>query len=512
MMGTGQVNVQGAEATTREAVGPLLLRIKSSHGFSNCPRLSRLLDYLVEHSLAGETRELQEYAVGVEVFDRGPNFDPHSDTIVRVTARRLRERLSEYYQGPGLNDPLMLVIPKGHYRIEFQPRRHSPRRFHALLAACMVMVGIAVYIGLSDSGYTGTPSATMSPPHPTSAPGKRLSAAQTSVKMANHLFNRRGPGDVESALVKFNQALAVDPELVDAWVGIAGCLKILAYEGSTDFEQSLTRQETALTTALDLDPYHAEANMRMAYIYWTRGDIERSVEHRSRALETGSNSALVQSIAAGMYYREGDHPMAIARQRSAVALEPLSFVYQANLGIMLYQNLQLEEALKPLRAARILSPERGAELDADIARVLILLARFEEVADLVNQLPAGADRDQLRGMLAHAKGQYEEASAAIALLAARRGPAPSILLVEAYAFVDETDKAMKQLAVSRALIEQTREFKSKRVHYPERLLFSPFLQPLRQDPRWRQFWQSDPLAHLFMKESSNLLENRALGM
>ena len=204
--------------------------------------------------------------------------------------------------------------------------------------------------------------------------------------------------------------------------------------------------------------------------------------------------------------------MAIAHQRSAVALAPLSFVYQANLGIMLYQDMQLEEALEPLRAARILSPERGAELDADIARTLILLERFEEVTNLVNQLPAGADRDQLRGMLAHAQAQYEEASAALALLAARRGPESSILLVEAYAFVDQTDKALEQLAVSRALIEQTPEFKNKREHYPERLLFSPFLQPLRQDPRWHRFWQSGPLAHLSIEQSSNLLENRDLGM
>ena len=50
--------------------------------------------------------------LGREVFDRGTDYDPRLDPIVRVEARRLRQRLAEYYDGRGANDPVVLTIPK----------------------------------------------------------------------------------------------------------------------------------------------------------------------------------------------------------------------------------------------------------------------------------------------------------------------------------------------------------------------------------------------------------------
>lgn len=58
----------------------------------------RLLYYLVERCLAGDRAALSEAAIAVAVFRRDPaSYDPHVDPIVRVTMRRLRGRLSEYY-------------------------------------------------------------------------------------------------------------------------------------------------------------------------------------------------------------------------------------------------------------------------------------------------------------------------------------------------------------------------------------------------------------------------------
>ena len=513
MKTTGLVTVQRAGTTTRAAVEPLLTRIISSPGFSNSPRLSRLLQYLVEHSLAGDDRELQEYAVGMEVFDRGPEFDPHSDTIVRVTARRLRKRLGEYYDGPGQEESLVLAMPKGHYRVEFQVRRHPLRRFEAPIAVCIALVGIAVYLGLPDSEPASVVNGEIqSNLPPVAIAAQSPSGSQAAVELGRHLFSRRGPGDVERALDKFNRALAIDPELVDAWVGIAGCLKILAHEGSIDFDQSLARQHTVLSAALRIDPQHAEANMRMAYVYWAQGDDENKMKYRSRALEAGNDNALVQSIAAGMLQRAGDHGQAIAFQRRAVELNPLSFVNQSNLGHLLYQNFQLEEALGPLGEARTLSPEMGHETDADIARVLILLERHTEAGELAAKLPPGADRDQLYSLMTPAQQLGEEASDALTSLEARPGPEPAIRLAEVYAFIGETDRALLQLAASRALIEQAWERELNREHQLERLIFSPYLQPLHSDPRWYEFWHSTSLAHLVADERPSGFGVRGFGV
>ena len=84
--------------------------------FANAPTLARFLGHVVEHSLLPDPVALKEYTLGVEVFGRGDDFDPRMDTIVRTHARRLRARLAEYYQGPGCEDPIVIGMPKGHYR------------------------------------------------------------------------------------------------------------------------------------------------------------------------------------------------------------------------------------------------------------------------------------------------------------------------------------------------------------------------------------------------------------
>ena len=51
----------------------------------------------------------------MEVFDRPSSFDPRTDTIVRVEARRLRSKLKEYYEGEGRGDSVRIDFPKGSY-------------------------------------------------------------------------------------------------------------------------------------------------------------------------------------------------------------------------------------------------------------------------------------------------------------------------------------------------------------------------------------------------------------
>src|SRR4030095_1424816 len=65
---------------------------------------------------------LKEYRIGVEVFDRGRDFDPRVDPIVRVQATKLRSKLVEYYAGDGANDPIVISIPKGGYAAEIARR------------------------------------------------------------------------------------------------------------------------------------------------------------------------------------------------------------------------------------------------------------------------------------------------------------------------------------------------------------------------------------------------------
>ena len=99
-----------------------LERILNSAQLVTSPSLSRFLRYIVEETLAGRSAEIREYTLGVYVFDRGDDFNPRLDPIVRVQARNLRGRMAKYYEGPGAEDPIRIELPKGTYVPLFHKR------------------------------------------------------------------------------------------------------------------------------------------------------------------------------------------------------------------------------------------------------------------------------------------------------------------------------------------------------------------------------------------------------
>jgi serine/threonine-protein kinase len=112
---------RGPAGPAADAVRGQLTRILGSQAFAHAPMLRRLLRHVVEHTLDG-AQELKEYAVGVDVFDRGPEFDPRTDTIVRVQARRLRAKLDDYYRSEGAADAVLIELPKGRYLAEWRTK------------------------------------------------------------------------------------------------------------------------------------------------------------------------------------------------------------------------------------------------------------------------------------------------------------------------------------------------------------------------------------------------------
>lgn len=97
-------------------------RILRSRAFIQSHRIRRFLQFVVEESLLGQPHRLKEYLIGLEVFDRREAFDPRVDSIVRVEARRLRNKLEEYYRTEGQEDPVRVLLRKGSYVPIFEYR------------------------------------------------------------------------------------------------------------------------------------------------------------------------------------------------------------------------------------------------------------------------------------------------------------------------------------------------------------------------------------------------------
>lgn len=103
------------EMLSINAIKEQLEQILSSHYFQTCQQLSNFLQFVVEETLAGREKQINQYLIAVKALNRSNDFNPQADPIVRIEARRLRRVLSQYYQELGQQDPIRIEIPKGGY-------------------------------------------------------------------------------------------------------------------------------------------------------------------------------------------------------------------------------------------------------------------------------------------------------------------------------------------------------------------------------------------------------------
>jgi hypothetical protein len=126
------MNVTRVQVPQREQYLAQIDRLLNSHVLHGSESLCKLLRYLAEHALDHPGSPLKEYQIATEVFRRSPNFDPQSDSTIRVQAGRLRLKIAEYYASEGADEPIQVEIPKGTYVVSFHPRESVVTRQQAL--------------------------------------------------------------------------------------------------------------------------------------------------------------------------------------------------------------------------------------------------------------------------------------------------------------------------------------------------------------------------------------------
>jgi len=97
-------------------------RIVASKAFKTSEVHRNLFNYLADKSLAGEAHNLKEYTVGLDVFGKPASYDPRQESVVRMHVGRLRQKLAEYYRTEGVDDVVVVDLPKGGFALTFEPR------------------------------------------------------------------------------------------------------------------------------------------------------------------------------------------------------------------------------------------------------------------------------------------------------------------------------------------------------------------------------------------------------
>ena len=89
-------------------------KVLASELFLRSERLSGFLRFVVEETLNGRGETLKESVLAHELYGKEADFDGATNPIVRVDARRLRDKLREYYAYQ-TGDPVVIALPKGSY-------------------------------------------------------------------------------------------------------------------------------------------------------------------------------------------------------------------------------------------------------------------------------------------------------------------------------------------------------------------------------------------------------------
>lgn len=311
-----------------------LERVLASPAFAGAQAHQRLLRHLVEHSLAGRLAMLKETLLGIEVFMRpAESFDPRRDSIVRVEARRLRERLRQHYAHDAASD-LMIDLPKGSYRPQFVLR----------------------------------------PPDATRAQA-------TELVERGQFFLRQGHDEGHrKALERFEAAVRAAPGLVGAHSGVARAWLQLVATNLEPPRPGIDLALAAVRRALALQPTHADSLVLAAQLtHRFEFDWPAARTLFERAARAAPGSAFVRHAKALSLMMRGDFVGAESELAQARQLDPLQLGLRAHQALLHLYRRQWDAAEDVLQALLDMSADNvlGMSLLAYVA-----LCRGEPAAAL----------------------------------------------------------------------------------------------------------------------------------
>ncbi len=354
-----------------------LSRITGSRQFQRSRRHQKLLRHLVEQAVLGNTGALKEPMLAYEVFKRPIEaFDPARDTIVRVEARRLRQRLERYYGDEGRDATLEIHLPVGSYVPMLRRREGS---LDGVDERARDLVERGEYF-------------------------LRQPLSQETMKLA---------------LARFDEAVRVSPDYVQAHVGMGRAWFNLAVGWYSEPAVAAGHAMEALQRALRLDANHPTAHALLAAVlHQFEYDWPAAEANFQRATTLAPHQAFVHSAYGYHMLVRGMCDMAERELVLARRLDPQYVNARMHMvNLRLVQN-RLSDAEAELDAMRDIAPDNMPA--AGLAGFISML-RGDAQAALRHYQHAwelAPDHPNVQACLAAARGFAGDLAGADATLAA----------------------------------------------------------------------------------------------
>jgi TolB-like protein/Flp pilus assembly protein TadD len=294
---------------------------------------------------------------------------------------------------------------------------------------------------------------------------------------ARHLGNQQTAKSLEQSNAFYQEALAIDPDYVAAWNGLATNYTRQAGTGLRAFGEGYTLAREASNRALVIDPTNALAQANLAWIaMYHDGDLAAAARYLNRAYTLEPDNPDITRIAAILSKSLGRINESIALQKQVVALDPVNPIGHSNLGLAYLSANRPDDAIAAFHKALVLSPERiGVQYSLGVA--LLLKGESEAALEVMQQESFVVFRLIGLSMAFHALGRPAEAEVALTELIEKYEQDAAYNIAYIMAFRGEADRAFEWL-------EKSAQYNDPGL--PE-LLTDPLFTNIHNDSRWLPF-------------------------
>jgi TolB-like protein/Tfp pilus assembly protein PilF len=291
-------------------------------------------------------------------------------------------------------------------------------------------------------------------------------------------FAKRTKDDILKSIDYYQQAIKLDPKFARAYVGIAEAYSTAPSYPYMSPAEGDPQAKAAVEKALELDPdlpeAHTVAGMIAATYDWDYPTAEREF---NRSFEIDPNIAVTHYRYAWVYLSPlGRHDEAVAEMKRAMELEPLSIQQGANFAAVLMYARRFDEALEQAKKTYDLDPNHiGGQ--AWLAHTYNAKGMYAESLAITEKASRPDYTFYAQMGYSYAKlGRRPEAEATInkSKEAEKTKYVMSYWVAVTYAALGEKDAAFAELE------------KAYQAHdwFLQRLKTDPFMDPLRDDPRF----------------------------
>ena len=291
-------------------------------------------------------------------------------------------------------------------------------------------------------------------------------------------FARRSEEDIRRSIDLFQQAIKLDPNFALAYVGIGESWAVMPSYPYMEAKNAMPLAKAAVAKALVIDPDLPEAHTVAGIISATYDwDWAKAETEFKRSLELDPNLAITHYRYAWVYLSPmGRHEEAIAEMSRAMELEPLSLTQGANFAAVYIYARQYDKALDQAKKTYDLDPSLVTGQNW-MCHSLDMNGKYAESLAISEKV------SQTNGLLyatqgyAYAKsGRRQEATEVLNKLNELEKTKTVSHYWEAitYTAIGDKDAAFAELEKA----YQARDW------FFQRIKVDPFMDPLRDDPRF----------------------------